>query len=119
MITVMAYGVVTERMGIKGEHEKEEMHIEELRHALEDAQDMGLSTVYVDGADKRHSSSMTFSAIHVIVPHDKEEDALLAAKSAGARGVTIMNAHGMGLDEMDNFYNRLHSDGTDSNLQKR
>ena len=27
-----------------------------------------------------------------------------------------MNAHGMGLDEMDNFYNRLHSDATDSNL---
>ncbi|MBL6973653.1 MAG: permease, partial [Sulfurimonas sp.] len=24
--------------------------------------------------------------------------------------------HGMGLDEMHNFYNRLHSDSTDSNL---
>ena len=115
MITVMAYGVVTERMGVKGEHEKEEIHLDELRHAIEDANDMGLSTVYVDGA-KRHSSSMTFSSVHVIVPHDKEEEALLAAKEAGARGVTIMNAHGMGLDEMDNFYNRLHSDGTDSNL---
>ena len=77
---------------------------------------MGLSTVFIDGAEKRHSSSMTFSSVHVIVPHDKEEEALLAAKAAGARGVTIMNAHGMGLDEMDNFYNRLHSDGTDSNL---
>ena len=115
MITVMAYGVVTERMGIKGEHEKEEIHLDELRHAIEDANDMGLSTVYIDG-EQRHSSSMTFSSVHVIVPHDREEDALLAAKAAGARGVTIMNAHGMGLDEMDNFYNRLHSDGTDSNL---
>ena len=115
MITVMAYGVVTERMGVKGEHEKEEIHLDELRHAIEDANDMGLSTVYVDG-EQRHSSSMTFSSVHVIVPHEREEDALLAAKAAGARGVTIMNAHGMGLDEMDNFYNRLHSDGTDSNL---
>ena len=116
MITVMLYGVITERIGVKGEHEKEEIYIDEFRHAIEDANDMGLSTVYVDGAEQRHSSSMTFSAVHVIVPHEREEDALLAAKSAGARGVTIMNAHGMGLDEMDNFYNRLHSDGTDSNL---
>jgi len=116
MITVMAYGVMTERMGIKGEHEREEMHLDELRHAIEDANDMGLSTVYVDGAEKRHSSSMTFSAVHVIVPHDKEEEALRAAKEAGARGVTIMSAHGMGLEEMDNFYNRLHSDATDANL---
>jgi len=116
MITVMAYGVITERMGVKGEHEKEEIHLEELRHALEDAENMGLSTVHVHGTDKRHSYEMQFSAVHVIVPHDKEEDALLAAKEAGARGVTIMKAHGMGLEEMDNFYNRLHADSTDSNL---
>jgi nitrogen regulatory protein PII len=59
---------------------------------------------------------MQFSAVHVIVPQDKEDQALLAAKEAGARGVTIMQAHGMGLEEMDNFYNRLHSQATDSNL---
>jgi len=116
MITVMAYGVITERMGVKGEHEKEEIHLEELRHALEDAENMGLSTVRVQGTDKRHSYNMQFSAVHVIVPHDREDKALLAAKEAGARGVTIMTAHGMGLDEMDNFYNRLNSDSTDSNL---
>lgn len=116
MITVMAYGVITERMGVKGEHELEEIHMDELRHALEDAENMGLSTVRVDGTHKRHSYIMPFSAVHVIVPHDKEEEALLAAKEAGARGVTIMTAHGMGLEEMSNFYNRLHSDSTDSNL---
>ncbi len=116
MITVMAYGVMTERMGIKGEHEKEEIHLDELRHALVDAENMGLSTVHVYGTDKRHSYKMQFSAVHVIVPHEQEEKALLAAKEAGARGVTIMTAHGMGLDEMNNFYNRLHSDSTDSNL---
>jgi len=121
MITVMLYGIITDRIGVKGEHEKEVIHMDELRHAIEDANDMGLSTVRVHGAENadensRHSYQMAFSAVHVIVPHDKEEDALLAAKSAGARGVTIMNAHGMGLQEMDNFYNRLHSNATDANL---
>jgi len=116
MITVMAYGVMTERMGIKGEHELEAIHMDELRHALEHADDMGLSTVNVHGTDKRHSYQIQFSAVHVIVPHDQEEQALLAAKDAGAKGVTIMQAHGMGLDMMENFYNRLHGESTDSNL---
>jgi len=116
MITVMAYGVITERMGVKGEHELEAIHLDELRHALEDAENMGLTTVNVHGTDKRHSYEMPFSAVHVIVPHEQEEKAILAAKDAGAGGVTIMSAHGMGLHEMDNFYNRLHADSTDSNL---
>jgi len=116
MLTVMAYGVITERMGIKGEHEKEEMHLDELRHALEHVDDMGLSTVNIAGTDKRHSYKMQFSAVHVIVPFDMELKALLSAKEAGAHGVTIMTAHGMGLDEMDNFHRRLHSDATDANL---
>ena len=116
MITVMVYGVITERMGVMGQHEKEEVHLDELRHALLDADNMGLSTVHVHGTDRHHSYEMQFSAVHVIVPHEKEEVALLAAKEAGARGVTIMSAHGMGLDEMHNFYNRLNSESTDSNL---
>jgi nitrogen regulatory protein PII len=116
MITVMVYGVITEKMGVKGEHEKEEIHLDELRHALEDANNMGLSTVNVHGTDKRHSYKMQFSAVHVIVPHEIEERALLSAKNAGARGVTIMKAQGMGLEKMENFYNRLHVDSTDSNL---
>ncbi len=116
MLTVMAYGVITERMGVKGELEKEEMHINELRHALEHAEDMGLSTVNIAGTDKRHSYKMQFSAVHVIVPFDQELQALASARKAGAHGVTIMTAHGMGLDEMDNFHRRLHSDSTDANL---
>ena len=116
MLTVMAYGVITEKMGVKGQQELEAIHMDELQHALEHAEDMGLSTVNVQGTDKRHSYKLQFSSVHVIVPHDKEEEALLSAKEAGARGVTIMRSHGMGLEEMDNFYNRLHSDSTDSNL---
>ena len=116
MLTVMLYGIITERIGIKGEHEKEEMHINELRHALEDVNNMELSTVNILGTDKTHSYDMSFSAVHIIVPKDKEEEALIAAREAGARGVTIMQAHGMGLEKMENFYARLHNDATDSNL---
>jgi len=116
MLTVMAYGVITERMGVKGEHEREAIHMDELRHALEHADDMGLSTVNIHGTDKRHSYQVQFSAVHVIVPTDMEEKALLAAKEAGAKGVTVMNAHGMGLDMMENFYNRLQDEATDANL---
>ena len=116
MLTVMLYGIITDKMGVKGEHEKQEIQLDELRHALEDVQNMELSTVNVVGTDKTHSYSMAFSAVHVIVPKEKEEAALLAARSAGARGVTIMQAHGMGLEKVENFYNRLHSEETDSNL---
>ncbi|QOP40250.1 DUF1538 domain-containing protein [Sulfurimonas marina] len=116
MITVMLYGFVTEQMGIRGEREKERIHINELRHALEDANNMGLSTVSIQGTDKRQSYDIPFSAVHVIVPTNKTEQALQAARNAGARGVTIMSAHGMGLEKMENFYNRLHSENTDSNL---
>ncbi|MFT5835827.1 MAG: nitrogen regulatory protein PII [Sulfurimonas sp.] len=116
MITVMAYGVITERMGIKGEHELEELHMNELRQAIEQANDMGLSTVQIQGTGKRHSYKMPFSAVHVIVPRKDQDNALIAARDAGAGGVTITDAHGMGLEEMDNFYNRLHSDPTDVDL---
>ena len=116
MITVMLYGLITEKMGVMTEHEKEELQLSELRHALEDVHNMQLSTINVEGTDKAHSYDMAFSAVHVIVPKERTEDALIAAREAGARGVTIMEAHGMGLSEMDNFYNRLHASATDSNL---
>ena len=116
MLTVMIYGLITEKMGVKGEYEKEQMHINEFRHALEDVHNMQLSTINVEGTNKSHSYDMSFSAVHVIVPKDKTEEALLAAREAGARGVTIMEAHGMGVQEMDNFYNRLQMESTDSNL---
>ncbi len=116
MITVMLYGIITDRMGIKGTHELEELHMDELRHAIEHANDMTLSTVNVEGTGQRHSYKMPFSAVHIIVPRRNQDRALIAARDAGANGVTIMDAHGMGLAEMDNFYNRLHSDPTDVNL---
>jgi len=116
MITVMFYGIITERMGVKGEHEIEQLHIDELRHAIEDVHNMGLSTINIQGTDRRHSYDMPFSAVHVIVPTDKEEIALRAAREAGARGVTITKAHGMGLEKLENLFNRLHEGESDSNL---
>ena len=116
MLTVMVYGIATESIGIKGDHELQEIKLDQLRHALEDANDMELSTVHIHGTDKRHSYKMPFSAVHVIVPKKNQDRALLAAKEAGASGVTITQAHGMGLAEMDNFYNRLNSEATDVNL---
>ena len=116
MLTVMMYGVITEKIGVKGEREKEKMHIKELRHALKDANDMSLSTINVHGTSQRHSYTMPFSAVHIIVPQTKKEAVLIAAKEAGATGVTITQAHGMGLEEMDNFYNRLYSTPSDVDL---
>ncbi|MBN2816323.1 MAG: DUF1538 domain-containing protein [Campylobacterales bacterium] len=116
MITVMLYGLMTERMGIRGEHEIEKIHKQELRSALEDVHNMNLNTISVEGTKVPHSYEVPFSSVHIIVPTRDEERALLAAKNAGAKGVTIMPAHGLGLEEMENFYNRLHSESTDSNL---
>jgi len=114
MITVMLYGIIAEQMGIKGRHELEVEHILELQEALADADNMRLATISVDG--KRHSYKQQFSAVHIVVPHNKKEQALKAAKEAGATGVTIMEAHGMGVDEIDSFYNRLEHEATDLNL---
>jgi len=116
MITVMLYGIITERMGVKGVRELQEMKLEELRYALKDANNMKLSTVNVEGTDKRHSYKVHFAAVHVIIPKEIEEKAIHSAKEAGARGVTVMTAHGMGLEKMDNLYNRLNSETTDVNM---
>jgi len=116
MITVMLYGVISAKLGLKGEHEKEAEHIFELRQAIEDANDMGLATVNIDGIGHRHSTSLEFSAVYIIVPKDKREAALHVAHEAGANGVTVTKAHGMGLDNADNFYNRLEEESTDVKL---
>ncbi len=116
MITVMSYGVITERMGIKGEHEKEQEQLQEIRHALEDAHDMTLSTINIDGMGQRHSLLLPFSAVHVIVPKERKIEAITAAMEAGATGATVMEAHGFGLKEAENLYNRLHHENSDYNI---
>ncbi len=116
ILTVMIYGIIVDRIGVKGKKELLAVKLGELRYALADANNMRLSTINIHETDKRHSFRARFSTVHVIVPKEKEEKALLVAKAAGATGVTIMDAHGMGLKKMTNFYNRLNSGNTDVNL---
>jgi len=116
IITVMIYGIVVDKIGVKGKQELLDIKLGELRYALADANNMKLATVNVHKTDLRHSFRANFSAIHVIIPKEKEEKALLKAKEAGATGVTITEAHGMGLKEISNFYSRLKSANSDVSL---
>ena len=108
MITVMMYGIIVEKLHFKGDkeiaREDRKEHISKLHGSLEGVDDMSLSTINLDGTDLRHSMKLDFSAVVIIIPLDKEDDALHAAKEAGASGVTILNASGMGLAELDNLY---------------
>ncbi len=113
MITVMLYGIITEKMGVKSDTEIEAANI--LKDALVDAENMDLATVNIDGSDRRHSLPMDFSAVVIIVPAEKKVDAIQAANKAGAPGVTILRADGIGLGKMDNFY-RTNFEANDAML---
>jgi nitrogen regulatory protein PII len=102
MITVMGYGILTEKLGIKSNTELETENI--LRDTLQDAQNMDLATVNVDGTNLRHSLKMAFQAVVIIIPDEQKKDAIDAASSAGASGVTVLKAEGLGLNEMSNIY---------------
>lgn len=65
---------------------------------------MDLATVNINGSSVRHSLSLQFSAVVIIVPADKRTEAIEAAHKAGASGVTVLNADGIGLEGMANFY---------------
>lgn len=105
MLTVMLYGILTEKLGVKSDTEIETANI--LRDALVDAENMDLATVNVDGTHLRHSLKMSFYAVVVIVPEEKKEDALKAATTAGATGVTVLKTQGIGLEGMNNMF-RTH-----------
>ncbi|XPV54887.1 MAG: DUF1538 domain-containing protein [Halarcobacter ebronensis] len=102
MITVMLYGIIIEKLGVKSDTEIEAANI--LKDALIDAENMDLATVNIDGSDRRHSLPMDFSAVVIIVPKDKKIDAIQAANKAGAPGVTVLRADGIGLGQIDNYY---------------
>jgi len=108
MITVMVYGIIAERLNIKSDsqiaEEDEKAVVSKIHGSLEGVDDMSLSTINLDATNLRHSMNLNFSAIVIIVPEDKKDDALHAAKEAGASGVTILNASGMGLAEIDNIF---------------
>lgn len=102
MITVMLYGVIIEKLGVKSDTQIENEGL--LKDALVDVENMDLATVNIDGSRVRHSLSLQFSAVVIIVPEDKRNEAIQAAHKAGATGVTVLNADGIGLEGMANFY---------------
>ena len=108
MITVMAYGIYVEKFHIKSDteiaNEDEKKVQQNSSRNFNGVDDMNLSTINIDATINHHSLLLDFSAVVVIVPKEKKADALHAAKDAGATGVTIMAAQGMGLAELDNFY---------------
>jgi len=114
MITVMLYGILVEKFNIKSDADKEEEakkdKLSKIHGSLEGVDDMTLSTINIDGLELRHSMKLNFSAVVVIVPRGKEEEVLHAAKDGGASGVTILNASGMGLSELENFYRHSHEE---------
>ena len=114
MITVMVYGIIAEKLHIKSDSEiadeDEKAGASKIHGSLEGVDDMSLSTVNLDATHLRHSMNLNFSAVIVIVPEDKKDDALHAAKEAGASGVTILNASGMGLAELDNIFRYSHEE---------
>ena len=120
IITVMLYGIVTERFGNKNDTELEVATTTErgslLESSIEKAEDMSLSTVNVNGSQThRHSLDLAFNAVVVIVPQDKKDDAMHAARDAGATGVTIIDGQGMGLKKMTNLY-RIEHEASDAIL---
>jgi nitrogen regulatory protein PII len=102
MITVMVYGILTEKFGIKSNTQIENEEL--LKDTLIDAENMDLATVNIDGSKVRHSLSLQFSAVVIIIPEEKRLDAIASAHKAGASGVTVLRADGIGLEEMGNFY---------------
>ncbi len=101
MITVMIYGLFTERFGVKSDTQIEQEH---QPHPTIELNNFNMAHINIDATEKMEALNISFSALVVIVPTTKVEDALHAARDYGATGVTHFKAKGMGLNEMDNIF---------------
>jgi nitrogen regulatory protein PII len=101
MISVMGYGIISEKFNIKSDTQKENENIFEGSSNIDDS---GFAHINIDGGTLLEKLNLSFSAVVVIVPQNKKEDALHAARDYGATGVTHFKAHGMGLNDMDNIF---------------
>lgn len=119
IITVMLYGIIIERAGIKSDIAVEVLEkplTPDLNNPFSHVSEH--SVLVVDGKHKptlAKELNLSFSALVVIVPKDKKELAVDAAKTAGASGVTILDAEGMGLSKFDNLF-RVNHEVSDSLL---
>lgn len=151
MITVMLYGVITDKFGVKSDTQLEQQ-LEQEALAQEAAQEalaqkalaqkaevvtktvhgetvhgeavvnpfrqVDEHSVIIDGEHLPNLAkelNLSFNALVVIVPKDKKEMAVEAARNAGASGVTMLDAEGMGLSQFDNLY-RVNHEASDTLL---
>lgn len=121
MITVMIYGVLIDKIGVKTDTQLKAQHDNQFdKDAIIDnpfRPSVGHSVI-IDGEhhpDLAKELNLSFSALIAIVPDEKREIAVEAAKSAGASGVTIMDAEGMGLSKFDNMF-RVNNEKNDAVL---
>lgn len=110
MITVMLYGIISEKFGRKKDSPIKKAILAPGRienpfaHKYE-------HSIKIDGKNQPNLAkqlNLSFSALVVIVPKDKKEVAVEAARSVGASGVTMLEAEGMGLSEFDNLFRVNH-----------
>ncbi len=110
MLTVMIYGVAIDRFKVRTDTQ-----IDEQYKTAKDVENpfrpkIGHSVI-VDGKplpELADELDLHFSALVLIVPKDKKELAVESAKNAGASGVTILDAEGMGLSKFDNLFRVNH-----------
>lgn len=112
MITVMLYGLYTEKVGVKSDSDIEAEH---KPHPSLNINNFNMAHVNIDATEMMQALNLSFSALVLIVPQSKVEDALHAARDYGATGVTHFNANGMGLKEMDNIF-RVEQEANDEVL---
>lgn len=110
MITVMIYGIASERFARKKDSsiKKSILAPGSVENPFAYKYD---HSVKVDGKNQPSLAkqlNLSFSALVVIVPKDKKELAVEAARGEGASGVTMLGAEGMGLSEFDNLFRVNH-----------
>jgi nitrogen regulatory protein PII len=91
MITVMLYGIIAEKLNIKSDSQiasEEEL--------------LGTDDMLVKAPNIL--DTLNLSALIVIVPKDRQDEALHVAKDAGAYSATILNASGVKLSELEHIY---------------
>lgn len=117
MITVMLYGIIATKLGVKSDTqiEKPILTPSDINNPFTHTNG---HAIIVNGTTRPHLAeelNISFSALVVITPKDKKELAVEAAKGAGASGVTILDAEGMGLSKFDNLF-RVNHEISDSVL---
>lgn len=116
MITVMLYGVITSMRGVKSDSQLAQSNKIIMPEAKPNLEKKSVVFKDTEKSNALHEKlSLEFNAVVAIIPADKKEIAVEAAKNAGASGVTIIDAEGMGLSKFDNLF-RVNHEASDAAL---